>query len=173
MMGWDQEMDSKEWVAGLRPWLRAEHAPSFEAALEWLWPRCRTDEERSLAPALLLLLSPLNALVVPCRPAAGSCVNFQVTLSRQGVAGPERARLTVRAESGVQGSSTRFAGTRSGVQAGSPERMNARTPERLTLWLDEAAVADDPLGSAARVQGALLDAAGEIIRRKPDRGART
>jgi len=166
-------MDSEVWVEGLRPWLRAEHAPSFEAALEWLWPRCRTDEERSLAPALLLLLSPLNALVVPCRPAAGSCVNFQVTLSRQGVAGPERARLTVRAESGVQGGSTRFAGTRSGVQAGSPERMNARTPERLTLWLDEAAVADDPLGSAARVQGALLDAAGEIIRRKPDRGART
>src|SRR3989442_15382991 len=85
-------MDSEVWVEGLRPWLRAEHAPSFEAALEWLWPRCRTDEERSLAPALLLLLSPLNALVVPCRPAAGSCVNFQVTLSRQGVAGPGRGR---------------------------------------------------------------------------------
>src|SRR6266568_6323329 len=164
-------MDSEEWVEGLRPWLRAEHAPSFEAALEWLWPRCRTAEERSLAPALLLLLSPLNALVVPCRPAAGSCVNFQVTLSRQGVAGPERVRLTVRAESGVQGGSTRFAGTRSGVQAGSPERLTARpgTREaggpRLTLWLDAGAVADDPLGSAARVLGALLDAAGEITRR--------
>ena len=149
MMGWDQEMDSEEWVEGLRPWLRAEHAPSFEAALEWLWPRCRTAEERSLAPALLLLLSPLNALVVPCRPAAGSCVNFQATLSRQGVAGPERVRLTVRAESGVQGF------RRSRVQADSPERLNARpgTREaggpRLTLWLDAGAVADDPAAPRA------------------------
>src|SRR5438445_5140841 len=143
-------MDSEVWVEGLRPWLRAEHAPSFEAALEWLWPRCRTEEERLLAPALLLLLSPLNALVAPCRPAAGSSVNFQVTLSRQGAAGPERVRVTVRAAPGVQ------AFRRSGVQASAPslpERPNARTPERLTLWLDSPA---GPLECAARVLDALL-----------------
>src|SRR6266852_3446586 len=103
-------MTAEEWVETLRPWLRAEHAPAFGAAWEWLGPRCRTEEERRLAPALLLLLSPLNALVTPCRPAAGSCVNLQVTLSRQGVAGPERVRLMVRAGSGVQ------AFRRSGVQ---------------------------------------------------------
>src|SRR5205085_980677 len=60
----------------IRPWLRESHGPAFEAALEWLWPRCRTEEERFLAPALLLLLSPFNALVAPCRPAPGSCVNL-------------------------------------------------------------------------------------------------
>src|SRR5438270_597224 len=84
----------------VRAWLRDTHAPAYEAALEWLLPRCRTEEERCLAPALLLLLSPLNALVVPSRPVAESCVNFQVTLSRQGATGPERRRVTVRAVQG-------------------------------------------------------------------------
>ena len=150
-------MNAQEWVEGLRPWLRAEHAPAFGAAWEWLGARCRTEEERRLAPALLLLLSPLNALVTPCRPAAGACVNFQVTLSRQGVAGPERVRLVVRAGSGVQ------ALRPSGVQADSPKRLKARTPEHLTLWLDAGGVVDDPLGSAARVLAALLDAAGDRV----------
>src|SRR5258708_18140918 len=97
-----RSMTAEEWTETLRLWLREAHAPAFDAALEWLWPRCRTEEERSFAPALLLLLSPLNALVAPCRPIAGSCVNFQVTLSRQGAAGPERVRLMVRAGEGVQ-----------------------------------------------------------------------
>src|SRR5947207_551835 len=95
-------MNPEEWVEGLRPWVRADHAPAIGAAWEWLGPRCRTEEERWLGPALLLLLSPLNALVTPCRLAAGSRVNFQVTLSRQTVAGPERVRLVVRARSGAQ-----------------------------------------------------------------------
>src|SRR6266851_3568236 len=102
-------MNRVDWVEGLWPWVRAEHGPALEAAWAWLGPRCRTEEERRLAPALLLLLSPLNALVTPCRPVVGSCVNLQVALSRQGVVGPERARLVVRAGSGVQ--------------AGSPERL--------------------------------------------------
>src|SRR6266498_4736959 len=88
-------------AAAIRPWLRPEHARAYEAAVEWLAPRCRTDEERRLAPALLLALAPLNALVAPCRPVEGSAINFQVTLSREGASGPERVRVTVRAGSGA------------------------------------------------------------------------
>jgi hypothetical protein len=135
----------------LRPWLRESHAPAYEAALEWLLPRCRTPEERALAPALLLLLSPLNALVVPCRPVAGSRVNFQVTLSRAGAGGRERLRLTVRAGSGVQAGCP--LGERSGVQEAQSERLE--------LWLDAAAVADDPLTGAARVLAAVLEKGGD------------
>jgi len=160
-------VNSEEWVEGLWPWVRAEHRPTLAAAWGWLGARCRTEGGRRLAPALLLLLSPLNALVIPCRPMVGSCVNFQVTLSRQGVAGPERVRLAVRAGSGVQALRC------SGVQGGSLEREDAPLREGLTLWLDAGAVADDPLGSAARVLGALLEAGGEILRRKPGPGART
>jgi hypothetical protein len=150
-------MNPEEWVEGLRPWLRAEHAPAFGAAWEWLEPRCRTEEERRLAPALLLLLSPLNALVTPCRPVRGSSVNFQVTLSRQGVAGPERVRLVVRAERGPSA-----VGCQPSVEAGSsPPTADSRQPTA-QLWLDAGGVLDDPVGSAARVLAALLVAAGEV-----------
>ena len=133
-----EAMTAEEWTETLRPWLREGHAPAFEAALDWLWPRCRTEEERCLAPALLLLLSPLNALVAPCRPTTGSCVNFQVTLSWQSTAGPERVRLTVRAgEKAV----------REGEAPGSGP---------LTLWLDSSTLSAAPLECAARVLGALL-----------------
>jgi hypothetical protein len=167
-------VNSKEWVEELRPWVRAEHRPAFESAWAWLGPRCRTEEERRLAPALLLLLSPLNALVTPCRPAAGSCVNFQVTLSRQGMAGPERVRLVVRTRSGVQ--AFRRSGVRndwsdpselsdpsdpSDTSAPAPERPNASTPEHPTLWLDAGAIADDPLAGAVRVLAALLESGSE------------
>src|SRR5437868_10756526 len=136
-------MNAQEWHETIRPWLRDTHAPAFEAALEWLLPRCRTPEERILAPALLLLLSPFNALVAPCRPAAGSCVNFQITLSRFGAAGPERVRLTVRSGSGASESET-----------ASQQPAASDHPE---LCLNASSVIADPLGSAARVLGALLD----------------
>src|SRR5437868_5891904 len=135
-------MNAQEWHETIRPWLRDTHAPAFEAALEWLLPRCRTPEERILAPALLLLLSPFNALVAPCRPASGSRVNFQVTLSRHGTAGPERVRLTVRA---VAGASENEAAIQDPAATDHPE-----------LCLNAVAVSADPLGSAARVLGALL-----------------
>ena len=135
-------MSAKGWEEMLRPWLRETHGPAFDAALEWLLPRCRTEEERILAPTLLLMLSPFNALVAPCRPAAESRVNFQVTLSRQGAAGPERVRLTVRAGSGVR-------------EGGSDiEEMEGLVcPE---FFLDSRTVTTDPLGSAARVIEVLL-----------------
>lgn len=138
-------MTAEEWTETLRPWLREAHAPAFDAALEWLRPRCRTEEEQLLAPALLLLLSPLNALVAPCRPIAGSCVNFQVTMSRQSAAGPERVRLTVRAGESVQ----EIGG--SGVQEG-----EAPGSVPLTLWLYSSTTSAAPLECAARVLGALL-----------------
>src|ERR1700730_1989892 len=139
-------MSAEEWTETLRPWLREAYAPAFEAALDWLWPRCRTEEERSLAPALLLLLSPLNALVAPCRPVAGSCVNFQVTMSRLDGDGAERVRLTVRAgNKGVQDAARP-----------DPEHPNTRIPEHLTVWLDASEVSADPLDCAARVLERLL-----------------
>jgi hypothetical protein len=139
-----------QWPGTIRPWLRDAHAPAFEAALDWLLPRCRTEEERVLAPALLLLLSPLNALVTPCRPVSGSRVNFQITLSRHGDAGPQRVRLTVRVQPGAPAS------RRSGVlksELGTPDEAAS---ERLELILAPQTVIADPLGSAAQVLGALL-----------------
>jgi hypothetical protein len=131
----------EERIASIRPWLRDTHAPAFEAAMEWLLPRCRTEEERALAPALLLLLSPFNALVAPCRPVAGSSLNFQVTLSHSGPDGPQRVRLTVQA-------------------APAPSRD---LPELIqeavghpVLVLAAALVRDEPLVGAARVLEALL-----------------
>jgi len=138
----------EEWREAIRPWLREAHGPAFDAALEWLWPRCRTEEERLLAPALLLLLSPLNALVAPCRPVAGSCVNFQVTLSRPGTAGPERVRLTVRA--GGQDQASRHS------EADRIVRGDPEAPESAELALDLVLVAADPLGAAAHVLKELL-----------------
>jgi hypothetical protein len=133
-----------------RLWLRAEHARAYEAALEWLEPRCRTVEERRLAPALLLLLASLNALVVPCSPVEGSVVNFQVTLSRPTAAGPVRVRLTVREAVGGrrQAASDRDAG------AVAPAN-ESWLPE---LWLDSDEVTGSPLIAAARVLEALLPA---------------
>jgi hypothetical protein len=143
-------MTPEELADQVRPWLRAEHAPAFEAALDWLWPRCRTEEERLLAPALLLLLAPFNALVVPCRPVEGSCVNFQVTLSREGAAGPKRARWCVRA------------GTPPSTEAeGDPVPMllcSVPDGEQLLpeIWFQPTAIASDPLGAAAGVVAVLL-----------------
>jgi hypothetical protein len=152
-------MTGQEGREAIEPWLRPEHARAYAAALEWLLPRCRTEEERCLAPALLLLLAPLNALVVPCRPLANSPVNFQVTLSREGAAGPIRRRLTVRASEG--GGAQTSGGASAGVQTSVCESRGTDThdgePTALPeLWLDAALVRDDPLGSAARVLEALL-----------------
>jgi hypothetical protein len=134
----------------VRPWLRAEHAPAFEAALEWLWPRCRTEEERLLAPALLVFLAPFNALVVPCRPVEGNCVNFQVTLSREGAAGPERIRGSVRAGTPPLGRDEGNAASMALYPVSDGEQL---LPE---VWLQPTAVAADPLVSAARVIAALI-----------------
>lgn len=126
----------------IQPWLRPEHAPAYAAALDWLLPRCRTEEERALAPVLLLLLAPFNALVAPCRPVAGSPVNFQVTLSRGGTAGPERVRLTVRA------------GPAAAIHSGmAPPGQGSGVPD---LWLESTTLLLDPMGSAARVLGMLI-----------------
>jgi hypothetical protein len=132
----------EERIASIRPWLRDTHAPAFEAALEWLLPRCRTEEERILAPALLLLLSPFNALVVPCRPAPGSSVNFQVTLSRAGPDGPQRVRITLRAGSATLGANA--------------EAVEADTEGCSVLPLDSELVKSEPFLCAARVIEALL-----------------
>jgi hypothetical protein len=161
-------VNSEEWMEGLWPWVRGEHRPALESAWGWLGPRCRTEEERRLAPVLLLLLSPLNALLIPCRPVVGSCVNFQVTLSRQGVVGPERVRLVVRAGRGLSA-----VGCRPSVEASSLSPTADSRPPTAELWLDADAAADDPLGSAAQVLGALLDAASGLLRRKANPGSRT
>jgi hypothetical protein len=138
----------EEWREAIRPWLRESHGTAFDAALEWLWPRCRTEEERLLAPALLLLLSPLNALVAPCRPVAGSCVNLQVTLSRNSAAGPQRIRLSVRGW--AQQASARAAGQHMDE---TPRKTDRPVAE---LWLDDATVTESPLSGAALVLKALL-----------------
>jgi hypothetical protein len=142
-------MTPDEIADAIPPWLRPEHAPAYEAALAWLWPRCRTDEERWLAPALLLLLAPLNALVVPCRPTAGSRVNFQVTVSRDGATGPERVRLAVRAATLEH----RHSGESADGGDGEKDDSQAPIPQ---LWLRPAAIVDCPLSSAALVLTALL-----------------
>jgi hypothetical protein len=92
---------------------------------------------------------------LPCRPVAGSCVNFQVTLSRESAAGPERVRLAVRASS---------SGPQSGQDTGSmrtsanplPETdgelgAEEKSPSLPEFRLDAALVSGDPVGSAARV----------------------
>jgi hypothetical protein len=139
-------VSESEQAQTIRPWLRPEHGRAYEAALEWLAPRCRTEQEQRLAPALLLLLAPLNALVAPCRPVAGSSVNFQVTLSRQTAAGAVRVRLTVRGAVAGKPASRQTAGT--AASAGS-------LPE---LWLNPDDVLRRPLVAAARVLEALLQA---------------
>jgi hypothetical protein len=133
----------------IRAWLRPEHAPAYDAALEWLTPRCRTETERRLAPALLLLLAPLNALVAPCRPVGGSSVNFQVTLSRQTAAGPVRKRLIVRGV-GVNAAATSVLPT----EAPAPAEAGSLSE----FWLDSDEVTGSPLVAAARVVAALLQA---------------
>lgn len=135
---------------GIRPWLRSEHAPAYDAALAWLWPRCRTEEERLLAPALLLLLAPLNALVAPCRPVSGSRVNFQITLSRQGATGPERVRLNLR--TGVRPGCAPEPESVPGASASEDSGLDSSPPSLAPrdLWLDPARLAMDPLGTAAQ-----------------------
>ena len=139
-MGRGGMMPERVDAATIQPWLRPENARAYEAALGWLLPRCRTDEERGLAPALLLALAPLNALVAPCRPVEGSAVNFQVTLSREVTGGPERVRVTVRA-----GTSARDAEIVVTTHDAAPE-----------IWLDSTRILSHPLCGVAEVLEALI-----------------
>ena len=138
-------MTGGEWATAIQLWLRPEHAPAYRAALDWLLPRCRTDEERLLAPALLLLLSPLNALIVPCRPIEGSRVNFQVTISREGADGPERVRVIVRAMS-------------AGHAAGGQRRNDSEASPGVLpdVQLDSAGLLANPLEHAVLVLRTVL-----------------
>src|SRR5688572_8035439 len=149
-------MKSKEWSETLDPWLRPEYAPAYRAAADWLLPRCRTAEERALAPALLLLLAPLNALAGPCRPVAASRVNLQVPRRRQTERGPERVRLTIRATASRQGErATAEPVAQEGTGPSSATDEEDSPPE---LWLDAATLIAQPLNSAARALTALLEA---------------
>jgi hypothetical protein len=147
-------MTPEEWGTAIEQWLRPESAPAYRAAMDWLLPRCRTEEERALAPVLLLLLAPLNALVAPCRPLDGSQVNFQVTLSREAQGGPERVRLTLR--------TTQAAASDQPVSAPAAEPQPlgvspAGIEDAVTvLALSESAVLTQPLACAASVLEGLL-----------------
>jgi hypothetical protein len=148
---------AEEWKAAIERWLRAEHVPGYRTAVEWLLPRCRTEEERALAPALLLLLAPLNGLVAPCRPVAGSRVNFQVTVSRQTEEGAERVRLTVRArrEQAAAGADQALAGP--AVDPVELEESPAAPEEaEAALYLETETVLARPLVCAACVLERLM-----------------
>jgi hypothetical protein len=120
---------------------RPESQRALEAALAWGLPKCRTEEERLLYPALLLVLGNLNALVTPRRLEPDDLVDFHLTLSR--VAGecdgappapPTRTHLILRVARG-----------------GAPE-----TPAADELWLPAEAVLAQPLPCAAQVLVRLL-----------------
>jgi hypothetical protein len=150
----------EEWRETTTPWIRPEYAPAYRAAVEWLLPRCLTEEERALAPALLLLLAPLNALVVPCRPVAGSRVNFQVTLSRQTEAGPERVRLTVRTTAAQEDETAGVTDQPTPGQTADPQKAELIRPSQVAsdtdVYLAASAVLSRPLACAAVVLGSLL-----------------
>ena len=74
--------NAEEMIEMLRPWLRDEVRRAFDSGLAWGLPRCRTDEERTLFPLLLLALSPYSAVVAPRRMPEGGVVSFQVSVSR-------------------------------------------------------------------------------------------
>jgi hypothetical protein len=84
-------------LAEIHALARAETHRALDAALEWGLPKCRTEEERFLYPALLLVLGNLNALVAHRRLEPGDLASFQLTLSRARDDGsPARAHLVVR-----------------------------------------------------------------------------
>src|SRR4051794_18601102 len=78
-----------------RELLRPEALPAYEAGWEWLEPQMRSEEERCLAAATLLLLRPLQALVVPRRLAPGALASLHLTSTRSAPDGPVRRHLFV------------------------------------------------------------------------------
>src|SRR5438876_834888 len=78
-----------------RELLRPEALPAFEAGWEWLEPQMRSEEERCLAAATLLLLRPFHALVVPRRLAPGALASLHLTATRSAPDGPVRCHLIV------------------------------------------------------------------------------
>jgi hypothetical protein len=120
-----------ELVRGL---VREESRRALEAALEWGLPKCRTQEERLLYPALLLLLGNLNALVTHRRLETGDLADFHLTASRAGPdAAPLRAHLVLRVAAALPAASAEG-----------------------ELWLVAASVHAHPLACAARVVEGLL-----------------
>jgi hypothetical protein len=75
--------------------LLPEGRPAFEAGWEWLEPQMRTEEERLLGAATLLLLRAFQALVVPRRLAPGVLASLHVTATRRAPEGPVRCHLFV------------------------------------------------------------------------------
>jgi hypothetical protein len=113
---------------------RAETHRALDAALEWGLPKCRTDEERLLYPALLLVLGNLNALVAHRRFEPGDLASFQLTVSRaRDDAPPARAHLVVRV-------------------ASTPPSSSAEGE----TWFSAAAVRDRPLVCAGEALARLL-----------------
>jgi hypothetical protein len=122
-------------LALARGLVRPEAHQALDAALAWGLPKCRTEVERLLYPALLLVLGNLNALVTPRRLEPGDLADFHLTLSRPGPDGaPLRAHLLLRV---------------------SPDTPPA-APADGELWLPAADIRAQPLASAARALAGLL-----------------
>jgi hypothetical protein len=123
-------------LAAVRALARPESHPALEAALAWGVPKCRTDEERLLYPALLLVLGNLNALVAPRRLEPDDLVDFHLTLSRaHGDAPPVRTHLILRVAS----------------------EAPPHAPAEDELWLAAGAVRAQPLACAAGALARLLE----------------
>src|SRR5947209_14308944 len=75
--------------------LRSECLPAFEAGWEWLERQMRSEEERHLAAATLLLVRAFQALVVPRRLAPEALASLHVTATRSAPDGPVRCHLFV------------------------------------------------------------------------------
>jgi hypothetical protein len=126
---------SDELLTLVRGLARAESHPALEAALAWGLPKCRTEEERLLYPALLLLLGNLNALVTHRRLEPGDLADLHLTASRPGADGtPLRTHLTLR------------------VAHETPPAASAEGE----LWLPAADLRARPLTCAARALAELL-----------------
>jgi hypothetical protein len=127
-----------ELLARVRALARAESLGALDAALAWGLPKCRTEEERLLYPALLLVLGNLNALVVPRRLDPGDLADFHLTVSCPGPDGaPRRVHLLLH------------------VACDAPPA----DPAAGELWLPAADVRAAPLACAARALEALLRSA--------------
>lgn len=128
-------MTPEQVLALARALARAESRPALEAALAWGLPKCRTEEERLLYPALLLLLGNLNALVAHRRLEPGDLADLHLTASLPGQGGaPRRTHLLLRVAGDTQ----------------------PRDPADGELWLGAKDVRERPLACAARALEGLL-----------------
>jgi hypothetical protein len=123
-----------------REMLRPEALRSFEAAWEWAAPRARTEQERRLMAATLVLLNGCQALLAPRRLAPGAQAGLQVTATRSAPGGPLRRHVFV---------------------AVTPDGTPPPDSEPDSLCFSAVDVETAPFRCAARILGELLTRLGE------------